>query len=435
MKLSQPTLRHFVDLRRHRRMLLEGVSIVAMRHHNHLMGAMSRLGLNAPHDDQSVERVLDLIYEEQEVSVDKKSRPMVEFINLFPWEMYLCLLYVELEGYRSASRREPDLVFGPLEELLAQKAAVVESLKTVRHKMLHPAKRIDLGDALRRFMVSSALVDGHYYQTVFDLQRRLDMYALWLGHSLIDLGIGELAEAGKSGRQIEPRRLDLLRRARVALAVPPPVFKGTFDPSARQTPFNMWKWWILGLYREIHLEKPSVPHPDFLQRAKTDGMRMLMRSLVFANEFVHLIDFEKLRSFKTRAELDKHSPIGLLVEGTSAATEQEEQNLIAPLRVSCALLAEPLRLYYQTVEIMPNLRREAIEELVGVSAVPAELTRFRNLVFHLGGDGGDPDEIEYQFLEHLQVGELTLGLLPLLLDFFMSVGPGSDRLDRADGQK
>ena len=109
-----------------------------------------------------------------------------------------------------------------------------------------------------------------------------------------------------------------------------------------------------------------------------------MRSLVFANECVHLIDFEKLRSIKTRAELDAHQPLELLLDGTPTATEQEIQDLTAPWRVSCALLAEPLRLYFQTVQVMPSLRREAIDEAVGASAVPTELTRFRNLVFHLG---------------------------------------------------
>ena len=368
MELSKVTLRHFLDLRHHRSTLLEGVSSIALRHINHLMSAMSRLGLNVLTDDQSVERVSDLIYEEQELSADRNSRPMTEFINIVPWEMYLCLLYVELEGYRSASSRDPSLAFGPLEELLGQKAAMVGDLKTVRDKVLHPAKRIDLGDTLDSFMDSGARVDGHYYKTVFDLQRRLDMYALWLGSSLAQLGTAELTEARRSARQIEPGRLDLLRRARIALAASPPVFNGTFDQNARQTPFDMRRWWILGLYREIRLEEASGTHPDFLRRAKTDGMRMLMRSLVFANEYVHLLDFEKLRSIKTRAELDMHPPLELLVQGTSAATEQEIQNLTAPLRVSCALLAEPLRLYYQTVDVMPNLRRKAIDEAVGTAA-------------------------------------------------------------------
>ena len=421
MELSKRTLRHFLDLRHHRSTLLEGVSSIAVRHINHLTSAMSRLDLNVLTDDQSVERVFDLICEEQGLSADRNSRPMVGFINTIPWEMYLCLLHVELEGYQSASRRDPTLAFGPLEELLGQKTAMVENLKTLRDKMLHPAKRIDLGDALDSFMESGAIVDGHYYKTVFDLQRRLDMYALWLGSSLAQLGTGQLTEARRSGRRIEPGRLDLLRRARVALAAPPPVFNGTFDQSARQTPFDLWKWWILGLYREIRLDEASGIHPDFLRRAKTDGLRMLMRSLVFANECVHLIDFEKLRSIKTRAELDVHPPLQLLLQGTPAATEQEIQNLAAPWRVSCALLAEPLRLYYQTIEVMPNLRREAIDDTVGTSAVPTELTRFRNLVFHLGGNGGDPHDTEYQLVERMQGGAMPLRLLPLLIDFFMSV--------------
>ena len=43
---------------------------------------------------------------------------------------------------------------------------------------------------------------------------------------------------------------------------------------------------------------------------------------------------------------------------------------MAPWRLSCALLAEPLRLYYQAVEAMPTLRRESIEEAVGAGPVP-----------------------------------------------------------------
>ena len=208
---------------------------------------------------------------------------------------------------------------------------------------------------------------------------------------------------------------------RPALATPPTVFNGSFDPSARQTPFDLQKWAILGLYQEIRLDHPAGPRPEFLRRAKTDAMRMLMRSLVFANEFVNLIDFDKLRSIKTRADLDTRPLLELLLDGTPIATDQEAQNLFAPWRVSCALLAEPLRLYYQTVEAMPDLRREAIDEAVGSMAVPAELARFRNLVFHLGGGGEDPDATDYQFLAQIDGGTLPLRLLPLLLDFFMAV--------------
>ena len=55
-----------------------------------------------------------------------------------------------------------------------------------------------------------------------------------------------------------------------------------------------------------------------------------------------------------------------------------------------------------TVEALPSLRREAIDEAVGAAAVPTELTRFRNLVFHLGGDGGDMEDTEYQFVDKME---------------------------------
>ena len=46
-----------------------------------------------------------------------------------------------------------------------------------------------------------------------------------------------------------------------------------------------------------------------------------------------------------------------------------------------ALLAEPLRLYHQTVALMPCPRRQAIDEAIGPGGGPAEMARFRNLVF------------------------------------------------------
>ena len=144
----------------------------------------------------------------------------------------------------------------------------------------------------------------------------MDGYAVWLGTSLIRLGTRELTVAAQSGRRIEPARLELLDRAKVALATPPTVFNGSFDPSARQTPFDLQKWAILGLYQELRLDHPAGPRPEFLRRAKTDATRMLMRSLVFANEFVNLIDFDKLRSIKAPADLDARPLLELLLDGT-----------------------------------------------------------------------------------------------------------------------
>ena len=167
-RLPNATLRHYRNLRRHRSTILEGVRRIAVRNINHLMRTMTRLGIRNLGREGDAKAVLNLLFEEQGMGADVNSRPMVDYINMVPWEMYLCLLYVELESYHSASRRDPGLAFGPLEELFDSKGAAIEDLKTVRDKVLHPSKGIELGDALDSFMEAGARVDRHYFNLVFD---------------------------------------------------------------------------------------------------------------------------------------------------------------------------------------------------------------------------------------------------------------------------
>ncbi len=162
-RLPNATLRHYRNLRRHRSTILEGVRRIAVRNINHLIRTMTRLGIRDLGREGDAKEVLNVLFEEQGMGADVNSRPMVDYINMVPWEMYLCLLYVELENYRSASRRDPGLAFGPLEELFDSKSAAIEDLKTVRDKVLHPAKGIELGDALDReagYIVRSDLQTG-----------------------------------------------------------------------------------------------------------------------------------------------------------------------------------------------------------------------------------------------------------------------------------
>ena len=323
------------------------------------------------------------------------SRPMVDYINTVPWEMYLCLLYVELESYRSASRRDPGLEFGPLEELFNSKITAIEDLKTVRDKILHPAKGIELGEALDSFMETGARVDGHYYKLVFDAQRRLDAYCAWLRASLSRLVALELADAIRSSAQQQGMAAKL-RMAKAAIAGPLPQFIGERDDGALQTPFDLRKWLILGL-NNAGIVRNRLKYPAFIRGAKTDCNRMLMRSLVFANEFVHLTDFQKLRAIGTRAELDSHEPLEFLKAETSTMTEQQIEDLFAPVRVSNALLAEPVRIYYQAVTESPALRDRALEEIAGPGSMSPLLARYRNMVFHVRSDGADPSESELEF--------------------------------------
>ena len=53
-------------------------------HMNHLMGAMSRLGIQRLKDDKNADRVFDLIHEEQGLPAERNNRHIIEFINTIP---------------------------------------------------------------------------------------------------------------------------------------------------------------------------------------------------------------------------------------------------------------------------------------------------------------------------------------------------------------
>ncbi len=208
--------------------------------------------------------------------------------------------------------------------------------------------------------------------------------------------------------------------ANVALSGSLPRFIVERDDSALQTPFDLRKWLILGLNMAGE-GRSGTSYPAFVRGAKTDCIRMLMRSLVFLNEFVHLMDFQKLRAVETQAELDSREPFEFLAAETSTMTDQQIEDLLAPVRVSHALLAEPLRIYYQAVTEAPTLRDRALEEIAGQGRMSSSLGRYRNMVFHVGSDGADPAESELELLEQMGEAMNSLSLLPRLLGFFMAV--------------
>ena len=146
---------------------------------------------------------------------------------------------------------------------------------------------------------------------------------------------------------------------------------------------------------------------------------MIMRSLVFANEFVDRVDFDRLRAIETGAEFDAQDPLGLFKEGPFR-DEQQAENARAPARVSDALLAEPLRIYYTAVKQEPRLRDPAIERIAGPGSVPPVLSRYRNMVFHVTSTHREnPNYTERKFFE--EIPTLALRLLPNAMRFFMSI--------------
>ena len=54
------------------------------------------------------------------------------------WEVYMCLLYAGIEQYRNVSGEFRDISFEPLEKWLQCHDELIQYLRTVRDKLLHP---------------------------------------------------------------------------------------------------------------------------------------------------------------------------------------------------------------------------------------------------------------------------------------------------------
>ena len=420
-RLSLDAIKYYRNLQYHRSTILEGVRLTAIRNFNHMTRIMTSLGMNTLADDSDVDTVSDLIFKEQGMNPDLNSRSILEFVTVTPWEMYCCLLYVELENYKKASKKDPTLRFDPLEEFFQSNDTTLQHLNVLRDKILHPGKQIPLDHAIDNFMEEPRKIHGqHYYNTVFQAQSLIDAYAAWLRSSLSELVSKEWIHAAKRHGAQGNDKLTKLQKAREILSYPLPQLGNEPKNEGVQTPFNLKTWYMLGLFRN-HDRDQVQSYPTFIQKAKTDCMRMLMRSLVLSNEFVNLLDISKLRAVKERAELDAMNPFDLLVTRTTPLTEQQAQNLISPVRIGNALLAEPLRIYYQTVEEAPELRHNGIEEIAGPGPVPPALRHYRNIVFHVASDSIDPDVTESTFLSQIEEHVHSMSLLPHLIQFYMSV--------------
>ena len=100
---------------------------------------------------------------------------------------------------------------------------------------------------------------------------------------------------------------------------------------------------------------------------------------------------------------------------TIPKTVQEQENRKALLRVSLALLHEPLRLYKDAAQESPTLRVVELDNFVHSESKFGVLSALRKSVFHVPRDNLDADARDEQF-ESLSLS--TLELFEPLMNFY-----------------
>ena len=143
---------------------------------------------------------------------------------------------------------------------------------------------------------------------------------------------------------------------------------------------------------------------------------MLMRALAFYNEFVSYTDVEKLFACPVDPSTDLSIDIEQFYRADKVPnTVQEQENRHALLRVTLALLHEPLRLYKEAFGEAPSLRVPELDEFVHCDSKFGVLEALRKSVFHVPRDHLDADSRDVQF------GSLSLSTLDLfepLMNFY-----------------
>lgn len=360
------------------------------------------------------------------------------------WEIYLCLLYVEIEAYIGHAKKIPDLRDRVIDEFLRVNQDVLGALKTRRDKLLHPEAQIDEGRAINRFFAAVENSGQSELEIVFTLQRMIDCHIWCVGLGItrsMDAELAQIIEIGKSGKWPGKRSAKKFNDWIGKIAYVPP---NANCMTAEEFGGNLKRGWApnLSMSAATGLVSRMMDHgtPEGRPRFEIpdlpgdrDYVRMLMRAFILASE--GMADTAKLLTSKDPKTLPLKEIVACMKDGAVPETEQELQNLIALNRVALAMVHEPLRVYNQVVRERKLRVPDWMAESIPSGKAYREFVNFRNIVFHVKLKNRSPDRIESEWLQHSEDYPLVNMIHGLLMFFgsgttFENLGT---RLKLADG--
>ena len=111
-------MKYYAKLRDHRCGITEGIRIIAFRNMDHLSRVGTQLSTTDLADEASRIRIQNKMLEDQGLECSHMNRWLLGMATWVPWEIYMCLLYAEIENYTVISQKLPSLKFPALGELL-----------------------------------------------------------------------------------------------------------------------------------------------------------------------------------------------------------------------------------------------------------------------------------------------------------------------------
>ncbi len=427
----------------HRTVILEGIRKVAFRNMAHLSEAMAYCESTGDtvRDHEWIERIQQKMLIDQGLEDNELNRILIGWATYYPLQVYLALLYAEVEFYQKFCNKSDVLADGVLSEYLSTKTEFISKLSKFRDFYLHPAK----DNAPAELDLLS--VEGSYNHAP-ELQRHLDEYLdrirMKIQGSLNSILIG-LPEIQRLYCILQflitnLRRMDdfgdlegMRHTARQLRELSQRLEEIAASPQACSAKPRQIRAGLI-LAELMYEVSPSAPEQQFMNLgAKQTPMTTLMLSPLVSGQapdsygdsrtaFHATENIGELRRIIITASVlinesltvqGKHSLEQLLEYGKSMSEEelenfhwnevssqglQQAREIASLSRVSTALLYEPLRLYGEVNSGTHTASRPTLDKLVTPTKLK-NLRIYRNSVFHVLDPSQHPDEVDLVIID------------------------------------
>lgn len=407
----------------HRNFIVEGIRQVASRNMIHLTDVMQRCDRRG---DAWVERVQAVMLEDQGMEDNRFNRAVLPLATLYPVQIYLALLYAQIEFFEKTSKklgayyRDPDY-----RTCIDEHEDAIALLKPFRDSFLHP--RPDTHSDERRFLLATPdsynlapylqrEFDGYLHRVrarLFDALLRI-LYALpdtqrlycfreffrvnarrmavhqdetGLEHltdqaNRLSQELDRLPETAKSWSPNGKQRNRARRLAQCLDDVSPSMKEQQYaTPGSRQTPMSadMILMSAAGCQSPLPLESGDRRQRHLVQNA-VHYQRLVDCALILWNENIAA----KRELFDAAGAAIQGMSLEDLVHATvSTLTSRQLMDQTALSTVATALASEPLGIYWRIVEANPATRNKHLDRYLRVPGRLQAIRNHRNVVFHI----------------------------------------------------
>ncbi len=346
----------------------------------------------------------------------------------FSWEIYMCLLHVEIEAYKSHTARIPELKNEVMDKFFGENQHTLEALKEYRDKVLHPQVNVSEEQASDRFFDLMGNSTTNEIELVFTTQRMIDCHIQCVALGIIqgmDSELVKLLEICKSGQKPRIRGHErfgvwIERIGYIAPNVNLMTSEQFGGNTKKGCAPNLSMACVVALVSrmmEHRTKEDGTTYQGQKLPGDTDYVRMLMRAFILTSEGMGLADTAKLLRSEDPTTLPLSEIWKSMKEGAEPETPQEVQNLLALERVALAMIHEPLRTYSKMVQSHKVRVPGWMAQSIPTGKPYRQLREFRNIVFHVKVENHSPDKIEWGWMQH-SAKYPTLDIIHALLAFY-----------------